>query len=56
MTGPVFRHEAYGVLDAPASPLRKPIDEALLKLRETGAYDEIYQKWFGASAEVAQDK
>ena len=56
VTGPVFRHEAYGVLYAPASPLRKPIDEALLKLRETGAYDEIYQKWFGASAEVAQDK
>jgi polar amino acid transport system substrate-binding protein len=53
-TGGVFRHEAYGVLFPSASPLRKPLDEALLKLRESGAYDEICRKWFGAVASAAR--
>ena len=48
VTGPVFRKETYGILFPPGSPLRKPVNEALLKLRESGAYDAIYRKWFGA--------
>ena len=48
VAGPVFRREAYGILFPQGSPLRKPVNEALLKLREKGLYDEIYRKWFGA--------
>jgi polar amino acid transport system substrate-binding protein len=29
------------------SPYREPINAALLKLYETGQYDDIYQEWFG---------
>ncbi|MBI2181592.1 MAG: transporter substrate-binding domain-containing protein [Deltaproteobacteria bacterium] len=31
------------------SPLRKRVNEALLKLRENGAYDQLYKKWFGGN-------
>jgi polar amino acid transport system substrate-binding protein len=46
IVGPVFRREAYGILFERGSPLRKPINEALLKLREDGTYDALYRKWF----------
>ena len=46
MAGPVFRSEAYGILFAEGSPLRKNVNEALLKLRESGAYRDIYRRWF----------
>ena len=49
VVGPVFRHESHGILFAPGSPLRKPINEALLKLRESGQYDTLYRTWFGAA-------
>jgi polar amino acid transport system substrate-binding protein len=29
------------------SSLREPINQALLKIKETGAYDRIYNEWFG---------
>ncbi|HYV32989.1 MAG TPA: hypothetical protein VEO53_18015 [Candidatus Binatia bacterium] len=29
------------------SPLRRPIDLALLALRENGTYQLLYDKWFG---------
>ncbi len=32
------------------SPLRRKIDLALIALRENGAYQQIYDKWFGTSA------
>ena len=44
--GDVFHREGYGILFPPGSPLRKPINEALLRLREDGSYDAIYKKWF----------
>jgi polar amino acid transport system substrate-binding protein len=47
--GPVFRKEDYGIVFAEGSPLRKRVDRALLELRESGAYAQILQKWFGAS-------
>jgi polar amino acid transport system substrate-binding protein len=46
VVGPIFRREAYGILFPQGSPLRKPVNEALLKLRETGTYDTLYRKWF----------
>lgn len=49
MAGPVFRREAYGIVFPQGSPFLKPINAALLKLRESGGYDAIYRKWFGAA-------
>jgi len=46
VVGTLFHRENYGILFAPGSPLRKPINEALLKLRENGVYDALYKKWF----------
>lgn len=46
VVGPIFRREAYGILFPQGSTLRKPVNEALLKLREDGSYDAIYRKWF----------
>jgi polar amino acid transport system substrate-binding protein len=48
VVGPVFRKESYGILLPQGSPLRKPLNEALLKLREDGTYDALYNKWFAA--------
>jgi polar amino acid transport system substrate-binding protein len=47
VVGPIFRKEAYGILFPPDSPLRKPVNEALLRLRENGTYDRLQTKWFG---------
>ena len=46
VVGTIFRKENYGILMPQNSPYRKPINQALLKLRENGAYDEIYNDWF----------
>jgi len=45
--GAVFRKENYGIVLQDKSPLRKRVNEALLKLKETGRYEQIYNKWFG---------
>ncbi|NMD07451.1 MAG: transporter substrate-binding domain-containing protein [Phyllobacteriaceae bacterium] len=55
VVGPVFRKENYGILfprgsDAPRKiNLRKRVNEALLKMREDGTYDRLYQQWFVAA-------
>ncbi len=49
IAGTMFHRESYGILFAQGSPLRKPVNEALLKLRENGLYDALYTKWFSAS-------
>jgi polar amino acid transport system substrate-binding protein len=46
--GAIFRKENYGIVFPDKSPLRKRVNEALLKLREKGTYDQLYTKWFGA--------
>jgi polar amino acid transport system substrate-binding protein len=46
VVGPVFRKETYGILFPRSSSLRKPVNEALLKIRENGTYDILYRKWF----------
>jgi polar amino acid transport system substrate-binding protein len=46
ITGPMLRKENYGLLFQQGSLLRKPVNEALLKLRENGSYEAIYNKWF----------
>ncbi len=47
VTGPVFRSEDYGFAFHNGSSLRKPVDAALLTLREDGTYDRLSQNWFG---------
>ena len=49
VVGPVFKKESYGIAFQPGSPLRAPVSAALLKLRENGTYDTIYEKWFGSA-------
>jgi polar amino acid transport system substrate-binding protein len=45
--GNVFHREDYGIVFPTGSPLRKQVNEALLGLRETDAYQSIYEEWFG---------
>ncbi len=47
VVGTVFRKEDYGILFPDQSPLRKPVNEALLRLRENGTYDRLLTKLFG---------
>jgi polar amino acid transport system substrate-binding protein len=47
--GPIFRRENYGIAFPTDSPYRKPVNEALLRMKETGAYDQLYKKWFGGT-------
>jgi len=47
VVGPVFHAEDYGFAFSPDSVLRKQVDNALLVMRENGAYDRLVEKWFG---------
>lgn len=49
MAGPVFRRENYGIIFPTDSALVEDVNLALLSLRENGAYDELYRKWFGST-------
>jgi polar amino acid transport system substrate-binding protein len=49
VVGETLRDEYYGIALPAGSPLRKPINEALLQLAQDGAHTEIYNKWFGGS-------
>ena len=49
VVGPIFRKENYGIVFPDKSPLRKRVNEALLKLSENGTYDQLYKKWFGGN-------
>ena len=49
VVGPLLRKESYGILFPQGSALRKPVNEALLKLRENGTYDALYAKWFATT-------
>lgn len=48
LVGAVFDRQNYGIVLPEASPYRELVNEALLKIRETGTYDELYARWFGA--------
>jgi len=43
----VFRPENYGIALSQGSALREPINRALLRLNETGAYRDLVERWFG---------
>lgn len=46
VVGSVFKRENYGLVFQQGSQLRKKINEALLRMREDGSYDALYQQWF----------
>lgn len=50
LVGSVFMRENFGIALPTNSPLAEPLNQSLLRLRENGAYDGIYRKWFGISA------
>jgi ABC-type amino acid transport substrate-binding protein len=47
VVGPLFDIQHYGFMFPEGSKLREPINRTLLKLKENGTYDRIYNKWFG---------
>jgi polar amino acid transport system substrate-binding protein len=47
VVGPVFYAEDYAYVFTNGSALRKPVDAALLTMREDGAYNALAEKWFG---------
>ena len=48
--GSIFRRESYGIVFPTDSRYRKPVNEALLSIREDGTYDRLYKKWFGGGS------
>jgi len=48
--GSIFRRESYGIVFPTDSQYRKPVNEALLNLKEDGTYDRLYTKWFGGGS------
>ncbi len=46
--GSILREESYGIILPNNSPYRKPINQALLSLKENGTYQSLYDKWFDA--------
>jgi len=45
--GPEFDTSPIAIMVPLNSPLRRPINATLLKLRENGTYQQIFNKWFG---------
>jgi polar amino acid transport system substrate-binding protein len=46
LVGAVFRKESYGIIFPQNSSYRRPVDNALLTLKENGTYQRLYDKWF----------
>lgn len=45
----VYRPENYGMVFPTASTLREDFDQAMLRLREDGTYEDLLTKWFGSA-------
>lgn len=43
----IYRPENYGMAFPSGSDVREDVDQAMLRLREDGTYDELLIKWFG---------
>ena len=48
VVGLLFEEQNYGIAIQIMSPYREEINIALLKLIESGAYEELKKKWFGS--------
>ena len=51
VVGNIFRKEDYGVVFRANSPLRKPVNRALLTLKENGTLEKLYARWFTTEAD-----
>jgi ABC-type amino acid transport substrate-binding protein len=51
LVGPTFEKQFYGIGLQQESPLRVPINRALLVLNERGFMDELQKRWFGSGSE-----
>jgi polar amino acid transport system substrate-binding protein len=49
VVGPTFRPYKIAIAVRNGSPLRKPINEALLAMYQDGTYENIHAKWFASS-------
>lgn len=47
VVGSLFDIQYYGFMFPEGSELREPVNRTLLKLKENGTYEGIYDKWFG---------
>lgn len=47
VVGGVFKQETYGITLPTGSPLRKPVNEVLLQLRQEGALEDLHTRYFG---------
>jgi polar amino acid transport system substrate-binding protein len=48
LAGNVFKPESYGIVFPVGSPLRGEVNRVLLKLKETGRYQELHDRYFRA--------
>ena len=48
LVGAPFRKEDYGIVFPRGSALRSEVSVALLRMREDGAYQRIYDRWFAS--------
>ncbi len=49
VVGPLYMGQSYGIGFPKGSPLVPKVNEALKKIKESGAYDALYMKWFGTA-------
>ena len=47
IVGDLLEQQGYGIALPTDSPLREPINQAILELLEDGTYDRLHQRWFG---------
>ena len=47
VVGPLIEQQDYGIAFPAGSELRESVNRALLRLKESGTYDLIYNQWFG---------
>lgn len=48
LVGSPFRREDYGIAFPRGSPLRNQVNVALLRMREDGTYQRLYDRWFSS--------
>lgn len=49
VVGPLYQGQSYGIAFPQGSQLREKVTITILKFKENGTYDKLYEKWFGSS-------
>ena len=49
LTGSVFQREPYGIVFAKGSELREQVNQALLRVIESGEFERLHLKWFAVA-------